>query len=150
MNSWSLNAALNRESIGTLTSFFFGRENRGSVCIIENRGSVVIRLVLSMSFCRFGMLSPHRQKFHHGWKISISTIEQSLQQVNKIILQISPFFENVFVLVTAAIMENKDAQATVDKSTMGLLIVEGGFEDQVCPLTRELFLLQFCSLEANS
>jgi len=42
-------------------------------------------------------------------------------------------------------MENKDAQATADKSIMGLLIVEGGFEDQVCPLTSELFfaLLQF-------
>jgi len=49
-------------------------------------------------------------------------------------------------------MENKDAQATADKSIMGLLIVEGGFEDQVCPVRRE----QFCSLggkkkfEANS
>src|SRR5277367_2992079 len=53
MNSLSLNAALNRESIGTLTSFFFGRANRGSVCIIEKRGSVVITLVLSLwqKFC---------------------------------------------------------------------------------------------------
>jgi hypothetical protein len=81
---------------------------------------------------------------------------------------LSPFFENtyyssrggrkkkVFVLVTAAIMENKDAKETVNKSTMGLLIVEGGFEDQVSPPLHASSFLQFCifwgekKFEANS
>ena len=61
----------------------------------------------------------------------------------------SPFLKNLFVLVTAAIMADKDAQATADKSTMGLLIVEGGFEDQVCHHASELYFAVL-HLEANS
>jgi hypothetical protein len=36
-------------------------------------------------------------------------------------------------------MEKKDTQDTVEKSSIGLLIVEGGFEDQVCLYTRAIF-----------
>jgi hypothetical protein len=33
-------------------------------------------------------------------------------------------------------MENKERQQTNTKPSLGLLIVEGGFEDQVCSLSR--------------
>ena len=41
---------------------------------------------------------------------------------------------------TAAIIENMESQERANKSGMGLLIVEGGFDDQVHP-TRESFEL---------
>jgi hypothetical protein len=40
--------------------------------------------------------------------------------------------QKVFLSPFAADMENKDAQQQEPKSGLGLLIVEGGFEDQVC------------------
>jgi hypothetical protein len=37
-----------------------------------------------------------------------------------------------FLSPQATIMENKAPQDTTAKSSLGLLIVEGGFDDQVC------------------
>jgi hypothetical protein len=63
--------------------------------------------------------------------ISIATSEQSFPAIVNC-SQLSLHATKSFLSPFATNMENKDAQQQDPKSTLGLLIVEGGFEDQVC------------------